>query len=354
METFTISCKAPTRIDLFGGTLDVWPLHQNLTAPGTANCAITLFSRVALNVCSGKEYSFRSFDQDRQISCSWEDLTKQKELPLITSIVAALWKRDFPSIHISVQSESPCGAGIGGSSSLALATVATLFKAREILGFGPFPSESRLVSTTRDLEAKLLKVPTGCQDYWAALRGGLNIITYPPGQEKVTTLQTKQSNLLDKIGDHLILAYTGISRFSGSPNWTIFRRFYDNETATISALNDIDSLTQNGIQAIQNQNWFNLLEIVKKEWQIRKCLFGDLRSNQAEKLEEIALNQGAILARLCGAGGGGVMAVLATPEKKDKISDALTRAGGTILNAKPTHEGLRIADSMTPQPRIHT
>ncbi|MBT6407925.1 MAG: GHMP kinase, partial [Nitrospina sp.] len=43
-----IKSSAPTRIDLAGGTLDIWPLHLFFDSPPTLNAAIDLYATVEI------------------------------------------------------------------------------------------------------------------------------------------------------------------------------------------------------------------------------------------------------------------------------------------------------------------
>ena len=47
-----IESKAPTRIDLAGGTLDIWPLYLFHDGALTVNCAITRYASCVIEVAS--------------------------------------------------------------------------------------------------------------------------------------------------------------------------------------------------------------------------------------------------------------------------------------------------------------
>src|SRR6476659_5699990 len=52
-----------------------------------------------------------------------------------------------------------------------------------------------------------------------------------------------------------------------------------------------------------------------------------------EKLIAVALRQGALAAKVCGAGGGGCVVFLTEPENREHISAAIRSYGGHVLPA---------------------
>ena len=66
--------------------------------------------------------------------------------------------------EIETHSESPAGAGISGSSALMIATTAALARFT-----GKKLDREQIRVIAQNVEAQLIKVPTGCQDYYPAL-----------------------------------------------------------------------------------------------------------------------------------------------------------------------------------------
>ena len=57
-----IKSSAPTRIDLAGGTLDIWPLHLFFDNPPTLNAAIDLYATVEITPRKDKKIVLVSHD----------------------------------------------------------------------------------------------------------------------------------------------------------------------------------------------------------------------------------------------------------------------------------------------------
>ena len=71
--------------------------------------------------------------------------------------------------------------------------------------------------------------------------------------------------------------------------------------------------------------------IFSREWKARKQLAPSITTPQMEKLIRTALKKGALAAKVCGAGGGGCVAFIVPPGKKQLIVDELDLQGGKVL-----------------------
>ena len=77
----------------------------------------------------------------------------------------------------------------------------------------------------KDLEAQLMSLPTGMQDHYAALLGGLLEIEHRPGGEVARHLSVD----LDHLGRHLTVVFSGQSHLSAASNWQVVRRRLDGD-----------------------------------------------------------------------------------------------------------------------------
>jgi D-glycero-alpha-D-manno-heptose-7-phosphate kinase len=184
MQVF--SAQAPTRIDLAGGTLDLWPIHRLLPHKGTVNIALSLFATTTLEVGGSKgTFELVSTDQNASVRGSYEEVLAASVLPLHREMLRNLWSLQLPALRLTTSCQSPQGAGLGGSSSLAITIASALAQARNALLGEDLPSKDHLVAQAQDIEASCLATPTGIQDYWGAVNGGITLISYPPGKPQV-------------------------------------------------------------------------------------------------------------------------------------------------------------------------
>src|ERR1044071_7417955 len=122
-----IESSAPPRVDLAGGTIDIWPLY--LFHPGaiTVNFAISLHARCRIETRDDGRIVLES--RDRKVSfetnlAALEDLLQEERLELISKLVHFF--KPTTGFHLIAESEAPAGAGLGGSSALAIACIGAL------------------------------------------------------------------------------------------------------------------------------------------------------------------------------------------------------------------------------------
>jgi D-glycero-alpha-D-manno-heptose-7-phosphate kinase len=334
-----VSAKAPTRIDLAGGTLDLWPLQHLLDHKMTVNVAVTLNANV--EVCESIDGKFHLISQDQNSSFTgnFQEACSTRELPLLGLLVKALWNEKLPPLTITTSAKSPAGAGLGGSSCLGITIGGALSRAKKIADGTPELNEAKLIQTVQDVEAKLIHAPTGCQDYWGALRGGINLISFPFGGTEVKTLSP---TALPGLSDELILCYTGKSRDSAINNWEIFKRIFDGDKNLLSIFNDIGSISEQLGLAIEEGDLNKVVHLSQSEWALRLKLWPNIVTSETINLDDAARAAGARFSRVCGAGGGGVMAMFAPKEKYDHVCQALNHAGGIVLKAGVSETGLQV------------
>src|SRR5205807_7092840 len=122
-----IESSAPTRVDLAGGTIDIWPLYLFHPGASTVNFAINLRASCRIETRDDGRIVLES--RDRQISfetelAALEDLVREERLELISKLVHFF--KPSVGFHLTANSEAPAGAGMGGSSALAIACIGAL------------------------------------------------------------------------------------------------------------------------------------------------------------------------------------------------------------------------------------
>jgi D-glycero-alpha-D-manno-heptose-7-phosphate kinase len=325
-----IGARAWCRVDLGGGTLDIWPL--GLLHPGarTVNVAIDLPVEVRIRpLVFG--YLVRQGDEEIQVA-SAEELRARPETAIAGQVIAEL---ELPPAEITLASASPRGGGLGASSAM---TVSLLAAAELFLG-RPASSAARLATLARDLEARLMQLPTGVQDHYAALLGGALEIRHAAGETVVRALDVD----LDALAEVLLVVHTGASHFSAGNNWEVIRRRLEGNPETTRELQGIAESAAAMPEALERGDWPRLGSLVSAEWAHRRRLHPAIPTPTIERLLDAARELGAWGGKACGAGGGGSVAILCPPERRDEISARLAAEGGSVLAARPTAASLSVA-----------
>jgi D-glycero-alpha-D-manno-heptose-7-phosphate kinase len=152
-----IETSAPTRIDLAGGTIDIWPLYLFHPDAQTLNAAISLRARARLEPRPDNRIVIRSEDTGVTVECDdWQELRDRRELRLLSLLVHFF---ETSGITLTTSSQSPAGAGIAGSSALNVAVCAALAEWNRT----HFEPEA-LLQIAMNVEAQTIAVPTGLQD----------------------------------------------------------------------------------------------------------------------------------------------------------------------------------------------
>ena len=136
----------------------------------------------------------------------------------------------------------------------------------------------------------------------------------------------------------IVVAHTGISRNSGVVHKSIRERWLEGETAVVEGYKRIAELGRLGQEAMLNADWETLGSMMDENHEIQRSLGGS--GPQNDYLIDVARKNGALGAKLAGAGHGGTIVALTL--EPDRTVRALRNAGAEqILWPRPV-EGLRI------------
>lgn len=338
----SIKVKVPTRIDLAGGTIDLWPLHTLMNRAATVNVGITVFQKAEVNLNQDSNMiRVVSKDLNQGFETSFDEITAGSDLPLVRALIKEFWDSDLCGFSLETSCESPAGAGLGGSSCLSIAIASALTYARaEAEGKEAIIDERRLVATVQNLEARIINAPTGCQDYWGGVRGRVNILDFKNSGMEIETFH--DDTVKDLLDEHMIVAYSGKSRDSAMNNWQIFKNVFDGDKEALGILTQIGELGFLVGEALKAQDVMAALDLSEKEWSVRKQLWAGIETKETKAIDTAAKNAGAIFSRVCGAGGGGVMVIFCKPEVRKEVCSAIEAEGATVMNASISSEGISV------------
>ncbi len=179
-------------------------------------------------------------------------------LPLVARLVRHFGAR---GVDVLTRSDSPVGAGIGGSSAMAVAVAAALAS-----WTGRVMDAEDLLTVAMNIEAQVLGVPTGVQDYRPAMYGGVSAIELGVTGVRRVALAVDARELERR----MVLAYTGASRQSGINNWTVMTRRIDGDPLVIAAFDGIRDAAVGVRRALERNQWRELAAHLAAEWTHRK------------------------------------------------------------------------------------
>jgi D-glycero-alpha-D-manno-heptose-7-phosphate kinase len=333
-----IESSAPTRVDLAGGTIDIWPLYLFHPGASTVNFALTVHARCRIETRDDGRIVLES--RDRKVAfetdlSAIEDLLQEERLELISKLVHFF--KPTTGFHLIAESEAPAGAGLGGSSALAIACIGALNRL-----VGNRYGERKFVTIAANIESTVIKVPAGFQDYYPALHGAVSSLHYRPDGIEREALNINTQELERRIA----ICYTGEPRLSGINNWEMFKRHIDGDPEIFELFDSIRDSAQRVREALLADDWTEVSATMRKAYPNRKRLASGITTPQMDLLVEKALANGAEAAKVCGAGGGGCIAFLCTAGKRAGVEQVLAAEEGVeIIDWKLASEGLVVKTS---------
>jgi D-glycero-alpha-D-manno-heptose-7-phosphate kinase len=324
-----IETSAPTRIDLAGGTIDIWPLYLFHPGAQTLNAAISLRARARIESRSDDRIVIRSEDTDVTVEASdWRELRERRELRLLSLLVHFFETR---GITLTTSSESPAGAGIAGSSALNVAVCGALAEWNR-----EHYEPEALLQVAMNVEAQTIAVPTGLQDYRPALYGGVAALELDVDGIHRIPLQVDFRELERRI----VLCYTGEPRNSGTNNWEITKKHIDGDRHVFDCFERIRDTATAMRERLTRGDWDGIGTAIAEEWENRKRLAPGVTTPAIEGLIARASAAGATAAKVCGAGGGGCLFCYGPPSKHAAIGQALAAGGARLLDYTIERDGL--------------
>ncbi len=323
--------SAPTRIDLAGGTIDIWPLYLFHSGAVTLNAAISLRAHATLEPRTDGRVELRSIDTDRSVGAARSsELDGDGELSLL-----ALLARHYQleNATLTTRGESPAGAGIAGSSALTIAVCGALAH-----WTGSSSKADDLLQVAMNVECQTIRVPTGVQDYRPALYGGVAAIELGVSGITRVGLGVDPTELERRV----VLAYTGAPRNSGTNNWDITKRHTDGDRHVFDCFERIRDTAATMRLALERGDWDEVGRQIAIEWDNRKRLAPGVTTPVIDDLIARASAAGATAAKVCGAGGGGCLFCYGPPSARDAIARALAEGGARLLDYRIESEGLRV------------
>jgi D-glycero-alpha-D-manno-heptose-7-phosphate kinase len=326
-----IDSSAPTRIDLAGGTYDIWPLYLFHEGAQTINAALTLRAHCSLTSRRDHRVVLISGDTGERVEAEAPDALDVDRLPLVARLVRYFGAR---GLDVHTRSDSPMGAGIAGSSAMNVALIGAL-----AAWTGRTLADEQLLALAMNIEAQVIQVPTGVQDYRPALYGGVSAVELGVTGVNRTALDVDLSDLSRR----LVVAYTGASRQSGINNWDVMQRRIGGDASVALAFEVIREAAGGLREALVRRDWSSAAFHLASEWEARKRLAPKVTTPDIDGLLARATEAGALAGKVCGAGGGGCLFCLVDPARRADVVATLATGGAQVLECAIDAVGLSVA-----------
>lgn len=329
-----ITSQSPCRVDLAGGTLDIWPLYLHHPNAVTVNFAIDRYTTCSIVPRNDGLIVLRSRDLNTEETfASLHDLKAAKKYKLPLPAYAVAFFSPETGLELDSHSEAPVGAGISGSSSL-LITICAAFNKWLNAGY----TIEKLRELAQNIEAQIIRVPTGCQDYYPAMYGGISAIELRADGIRRVAIPLHPADLELRT----VLAYTGEPRQSGINNWEVTKLHIDGDRKVHRNFDQIASIAYQMRLALEKADWTETARLLREEWSFRKRNAPGITTALIDNLVTATKRAGAVGAKVCGAGGGGCIFFLVEPAAKEKVAAVIEREGAQVLPVKVAAGGVKV------------
>ncbi len=283
-----IISTAPTRLSLFGGGTDVNPYAEEYGGV-CINMAINLRQEIIIN----ESLAFSNIPPKASV-----DFYK------------AFFKEFDYYSAFSATFDSVIESGLGSSASAAIALIGAINKAKN-LGM----TRAEIAEKAWEIEVNKLKLYGGKQDQYAAAFGGFNTIHF----NNEVTVDPFEKDAGEWIKDYLMLVYTGKNRKSS----VIQEGFKKLSKEQVRALNKLKKNAYEAISYIEERNIRGLAKLLRKTWEAKKLSNKGVTNAKIDKIYNLATKSGAMAGKICGAGGGGFMVLMVSPQNRARLKKVL-------------------------------
>lgn len=218
-------------------------------------------------------------------------------------------------LEVHHDGDLPARAGLGSSSSFTVGMLNSLYALK-----GKIISKAQLAKEAIHIERSVLKESVGSQDQIAVAHGGFNKIVFLNDHNFRVEPVTLQKERIKQLQDHLMLVFTGFSRFASDIAAEQIKNTPNKERELCAVRHMVDK----SIEILNSDK--DIVEfgrLLNEAWQIKKRLSSKISNPEVDCLYENALKHGAIGGKLLGAGGGGFMLLFVRPENRQKVTRGL-------------------------------
>ncbi len=329
-----IITRAPVRIGLAGGGTDL-PAFYRQSGGRVVNAAINRYVYVVLSanrrggvqLTSSDFSAFLNFEPGADLDAG------DGSLSLVRAVLT-----DFgldEGVDVFTASETPPGTGLGSSSATAVALV------KAVSTFlGQHLSDQEVAERACHIELERLGSPIGKQDQYAAAYGGFNVLEFATSGEVGVRPLPLAPNTVGALERRLHLYFTGVQREANK----ILRAQSDNarERSTATSMLDLLDFATATERALASGDLDEVGRLLRVGWEKKRGLATGISTDRIDEWIAHALGNGALGAKLTGAGGGGYLLAMSAEGQEERLRHAMQEAGLKPLDYRFDWSGARV------------
>lgn len=330
-----VRSKAPLRISFAGGGTDVPPFPAG-TGGAVVSCAIARYAYAGLV----RRDTSRPAPVINSVSVGLFDRAKPDAGTSDLFLEAVARRFDATGelttdFDVLSGCDAPVGSGLGRSSTVMVALVELLneYTRKRV-------AQDDLARLAWQIERRDLKLPGGLQDYYSAVYGGLNYMTFNDTGVEVRRLSVS-GQILDELEDRLLLCFVNLTRDSGKIIEAQTERLTSGNKRTVDAMRQQRSYADEMRRLFEAGKLGEVGELLHEAWECKKRFTPLVSTPKVDEAYEIARKHGALGGKLTGAGGGGFLLLYCPLERRSDIANAMSRTGFRPEAVKLDNTGVR-------------
>ena len=320
-----IITQTPFRMSFFGGGTDFSGFYDEY---GGAVLSTTFDKYCYVTV----RHLPRFFEYSTHLTYSKTEYVNNSDEIQHPAIRNAMKWLDMHEIRLTYESDLPARSGLGTSSSFAVGLLSAFYSLK-----GKYADKRRLADDAIYLERVLCREAGGIQDQIAASFGGLNRINFSRDGYSVhpIIISTERKQALN---DHLMLFFTGFSRFSADIQENTKTVLKDKTKQLLEMKSLVDEAEK--ILTDKNIHLDDFGKLLDYTWHLKKGISSAISTNSIDEQYSKAIRAGAIGGKLLGAGGGGFLLFYVPLDKQDAVKEALS--GQLYVPFRFENEGTKV------------
>jgi D-glycero-alpha-D-manno-heptose-7-phosphate kinase len=305
-----IITKTPYRVSFFGGGTD-FPLWYREHGGSVISTAINQFCYVSVR----RKPPFFPY-KHRFVYSEMEDVSEVKDIkhPAIKGVLQ--WLQWEEGLEIHHDGDLPARSGLGSSSAFTVGLLNAMYQL-----MGRATSLQQLAKDAIHVEQEVIGEVVGSQDQIAVACGGFNRIDFLPEGGWVVKPVSVSSTRLQQLQDHLLLYFTGFSRFASQIEASKLVNFSSRKQELqrmMQMVTDAESLLID-----ESRDLHEFGSMLQEAWEYKKSLSTGVTTTAIDNIYNRAIAAGAIGGKILGAGGGGFMLFFVSPENQPAVRKAL-------------------------------
>ncbi len=301
--------RTPFRISFFGGGTDYPAWYKDNHGAVLA----TTINKYCYISCRYLPPFFEH--KSRIIYSKMEQVKKTSEIQHPSVRACLILMRVKEGVEIHHDGDLPARTGLGSSSTFTVGLLNALNGLK-----GDMISKMELALKAIHVEQDMLKENVGSQDQICAAFGGFNLVEFNGDHKFRIHPVTINQERLNYLQDHLLLFFTGISRYSSEIAKEQIKRMPHNK----SELKEMFNMVREAVDIVNSStDIIKFGKLLHKNWQIKRRLSKLVTTPEIDDIYSSAIRAGAVGGKLLGAGGGGFILFFAEPEAHSKIKGRL-------------------------------